>query len=94
MEVSGNYSLLFESVTERDKYLANTSNAMILTFTDSDSNEVEITLPNVKLSNWEPSNDIDEIVTQTADFTGHYDSSEGSSVAVAITNETESYTNL
>jgi hypothetical protein len=94
LETSGNYSLLFESVTERDKYLANTANALILTFTDANGFIVQLTLPKILLSNWEPSNTLDDIVTQTADFTAHYDSTQGESIRAVITNSTVSYTNL
>lgn len=94
LEVNGNYSLLFEDATERDKYLNDTQNAMILTFTDADSNSIKITVPNVRLNNWEPSNDLDEIVSQTATFSGHYDDSEGESIRAVVTNDVSSYTNL
>lgn len=94
LSVSGNYSLLFGATTDRDKYLNNTANALILTFTDDNSQYVKITLPKVMIKNWEPSNDLDEIVTQTADFEAHYDSSQGESVRCVVRNDTASYTNL
>jgi len=93
LEVSGNYSLLFEATTDRDKYLANTANAMILTFTNG-SNSVKITLPKVLISNWTPSNDLEDIVSQTADFQAHYDTSAGESIRAVIRNTTSSYLNL
>lgn len=93
LETSGNYSLLFESSTDRDKYLANTANAMILTFT-SGASVITITLPKVMLSNWSPSNSLDDIVSQTADFSAHYDSTTTYSISATVTNTTASYTNL
>lgn len=93
LEVTGNYSLLFDSTTERDKYLANTANAMILTFTNG-LNSVKITLPKVMIKNWDSSNDIDKEVSQTADFESHYDSTTATSISAVIRNTTASYTNL
>jgi len=93
LEVTGNYSLLFDGVTDRDKYLANTANAMILTFTNG-NNSVKITLPKVLIKNWDASNDIDKEVSQTADFEAHYDSTALTSISAVIRNATESYTNL
>lgn len=94
LEVSGNYSLLFEATTDRDKYLNETANTLILTFTDVDGNIVKITLGKINVSNWEPSNALDDIVTQTADFTAHYDATQTEAVRVVVTNDTASYTNL
>lgn len=93
LEVAGNYSLLFESTANRDKYLENTANAMILTFTNGD-NYVKITLPKVMISNWEVSNELEDLVSQTADFQAHYDSTAGSSISAVVRNTTSSYTNL
>lgn len=94
IETSGNYVLLFESTTDRDKYLNETANALILTFTDADSNSVKITIPKINIGNWEPSNDLNEIVTQTADFLAHYDATATESIRVVVTNDVTSYTNL
>lgn len=94
LETSGNYTLLFEDVTNRDKYLNETVNALILTFTDADGNSIKITLPKVLISNWEPSNDLNEIVMQTADFMAHYDATATESVRIVVTNDVASYTNL
>lgn len=94
LEVSGNYSLLFEDATVRDKYLNETANAMILTFTDANSNIVKITLSKVNIKNWEPTNDLNEIVVQSADFEGFYDASQTEAIRVVVTNDTSSYTNL
>lgn len=94
LETSGNYSLLFDSATERDKYLANTANAMILTFTDANGCSVKISLAKIQISNWEPSNSTDDVVTQTADFTAHYDATQSESLRVVVKNTTASYTNL
>lgn len=93
LEVSGNYSLLFEATTDRDKYMNNTANAMILTFTNGD-NSIAITLPKVLISNWEVSNELEDLVSQTADFQAHYDATAGTSISVVVRNTTSSYTNL
>jgi len=92
--VSGNYSLLFDGTDNRDKYLDDTQNAAIFTFTDADDKYIKITIPNLRLSNWTPSNDLDEVVTQTADFTGHYDSTQTEGIRVVVRNATETVTNL
>ncbi len=94
LETSGNYSLLFEATTDRDKYLNETANALILTFTDVDGNSIKITLPKIMINNWEPSNALNDIVTQTADFMAHYDATATESVRVVVTNDVASYTNL
>ena len=94
LETSGNYSLLFESVTDRDKYLNETANAMILTFTDVDGNIVKITLSRVLINNWEPNNSLNDIVAQTAEFIAHYDATQTESIRVVVTNDVASYTNL
>ena len=94
LSVAGNYSLLFDAVTNRDKYLDDTQNAAIFTFTDADDKYVKITIPNLRIANWEPSNDLDEIVTQTADFQGHYDDTQDEGIRSVVRNATESYTNL
>lgn len=94
LETSGNYSLLFEATTDRDKYLNETANAMILTFTDVDGNIIKITLPKVLINNWESSNAINDIVTQTADFIAHYDATATESIRIVVTNDVASYTNL
>lgn len=92
--VSGNYSLLFDSTANRDKYLNDTKNAAIFTFTDADSKYIKITIPNLRIANWTPSNDLDEIVSQTADFNGHYDSTQAEGIRVVVRNATEDVTNL
>lgn len=94
LETSGNYSLLFEATTDRDKYLNETANAMILTFTDADGNSIKITLQKILINNWEPSNAINDIVTQTADFIAHYDATATESIRIVVTNDVASYTNL
>lgn len=94
LEISGDYSLLFEATTDRDKYLNNTANAAIFTFTDSNLNYVKITLPNVLLSNWTAENSLDDVVTQTAEFSAHYDTTQQTSITTVIRNTTPSYTNL
>lgn len=94
LETSGNYSLLFESTTDRDKYLNETANAMILTFTDTDGNIVKITMAKVLINNWEPSNSLNDIVAQTAEFVAHYDATQTESIRVVVTNDVATYTNL
>jgi len=94
LSVAGNYSLLFDAVTNRDKYLNNTQNAGIFTFTDSSDKYIKITIPNLRIANWEASNDLDEIVTQTADFSGHYDYTQAEGIRAVVRNATASYTNL
>ncbi|MHC1728063.1 MAG: phage tail tube protein [Syntrophobacteraceae bacterium] len=94
LEVTGDYSLLFESATEQAKYLANTANAMILTFTDASGNSIVITLPNVLLSNWESDNALEDTVIQSANFTAHYATATTESIRVVVTNTTATYLNL
>jgi len=94
LETSGNYSLLFDSTTERDKYLADTMQAVILKFTDATGNFVKITIPKVKLNNWDPSNDMDKIVSQSSDFGAHYDATTGESIRVVVKNKIASYLNF
>lgn len=93
LEIEGEYSLLFRNVTDRDKYINDTQNAMILTCTNG-THSIKITLPNVRINNWEASNDIDDVVSQTAEFRAHYDATENTSVIAVVTNDTASYTNL
>lgn len=93
MEFSGNYSLLFEDTTEHEKYLNNTANAGVFTFTNGD-NYIKITLPKINISNWEADNELDDIVTQTAEYGAHYDSIEGEGMRVVVRNATESYANF
>lgn len=93
LEVTGNYSLLFTETATRDKYLNNTANAMILTFTNG-NNSVKITLPKVLIKNWEADNSLDDTVVQTADFEAHYDTTALTSISAVIRNGTASYTNL
>lgn len=94
LQVNGNYSLLFDEVANRDKYLNNTQNAGIFTFTDSDGGFIKITIPNLRIANWEPDNDLNEIVSQTADFQGHYDVTQDEGIRVVTKNSTASFTNL
>jgi len=94
LETSGDYSLLFESNVDRDKYLNETTNAMILTFTDAGGNIVKITIPKVLLKHWEPNNSLNDIVVQTSEFMAHYDPTATESIRVVVTNTVASYTNL
>jgi len=94
LEIEGEYSQLFDSVVDRDLYLANTPKVMILEFTDNDNHGVKITLPKVAIANWEPSNDLDEAVSQTSEFKAHYDATTNESIRAVVTNNTASYTNL
>ena len=94
LEISGNYSLLFDDLVERDKYLNNTANAMILTFTDASGNSIKITLSKVMIKNWDPSNSIDDIVSQSSDFNAVYNATAQEAIRVVIKNTTETYTNL
>lgn len=93
LEVNGSYSLLFEDTADRDKYLNMTDNAIVLEFTDGTS-AIKVYLPKVNINNWEPSNDIDSPVSQTADFTAHYDATTAAQIYTSVNNTVASYTNL
>lgn len=91
--MEGTYSLVFKDTTQLNKYLNNTKNAMVVTFSTGNK-FIKLILSNVLLSNHEPDNALDDLVVEEAEFGAHYDSTEGEGMRAVVRNNTASYTNL
>jgi len=100
-EVDGDYTLFFESTTDRDHYetlldSANPVRAMIVTFTgdsigSAETEEIKIEIPNFHLRERNVDTAIAGFLTESPTFVAEYDPTETVSVRVTVTNTTASY---
>jgi len=88
-EVSGSFTVLFESETQKDAYTDLTKQALAVTFEGSDTGKITITIPQFRLQSAPISTPIDDINEQTAEFVAEYDGSD--TITVEITNAVDSY---
>lgn len=71
--VTGSYTLYFDSVTDRDRYMALNKTAIQATFTGITNESLRIRLPEVRLNEWEVETDLDDFYVQTCTFTAEDD---------------------
>lgn len=100
-EVDGDYTLFFESTTERDHYEtlldgANIVRAMIVTFTgdsigNGETEEIKIEIPNFHLRERNVDTAIAGFLTESPTFVAQYDPDEAVSIRITVTNTTASY---
>ena len=101
LEIGGEYSLFYESTTDRVHYEtildgADAVRAMIVSFTggsigNAETEEIEIRIPNFYLSDRGVDTAISGFITESPSFVANYDVTELKSIQVKITNETSSY---
>jgi len=102
LEVNGEYTLFFESTTQRSHYetlLTGTDivTAMIVTFTgdaigtEAVSEEIEIIIPNFHLSERSVDTAVAGFITENPTFVAEYDPTETKSVQIKVTNTVSSY---
>jgi len=100
-EVTGEYTLFYESTTDRVHYEtivagADPVRAMIVTFSGAsigvaETEEIEIRIPNFYLKDRGVDTAIAGFITESPSFVANYDTDETKSIQVKITNETASY---
>lgn len=94
-DINGNFDTDQVDSTFRDHYFNQENKALRLTMTRSDvtigtgteNPTIEITLPNITFEDYEPDRSRDEVVTNSMDFTAHYDDSEAKAIKMRIINE-------
>ena len=96
LEIGGNYTLFFEDTTERQAHESQTERAMIVTFTGDDigsneQEEIQIRIPKFHITERSVDSSPAGFVTENPTFVVDYDSTEGYSIEIKITNETASY---
>jgi hypothetical protein len=95
LEVDGEYTLFFETTTERAAYEALTKRALIVQFIGgaigSDYEEIFIGLPLVHLRERAIDTAIAGFMTESPTFVAEYDTVEAKSIEVLVTNNTVSY---
>lgn len=92
---TGKFTIFFASETERNKFLANTSQSMELVLTHSDAlgilnYKIDITLPKIQYEAY-PFDDEEGLLAAKVDFKAVYDSSSTYLVSTAVTNQVTSY---
>lgn len=101
-EISGSFVADFEDVEDYyDVFKDGGYKAMQITMERDDLDElgtgsglypmVQITLPRVSFDGYTPDRPIDDIVTESIDFMGHYDEEEGAAVTFTVQNEQADY---
>jgi len=95
-EVSGSYTLFFEDTTERAAHEAQTKRAMIVSFKgdsigSGETEEIKIEIPKFHITERSVDTAPAGFVTENPSFVADYDSSNGFSIRVTVTNETASY---
>lgn len=95
-EANGDYTLFFEDTTERAAHENQTLRAMIISFTGSDigtgeQEEIKIEIPEFHITERSVDTAPAGFVTENPSFVCDYDSTEGYSIRVTITNEHSSY---
>jgi hypothetical protein len=101
LEVGGNYTLFYESTTDRVHYEtllngANVVRAMVITFTggsigSGETEEIKIEIPNFILTDRSVDTAVSGFITENPTFNVMYDPTVAYSVKVTVTNETASY---
>lgn len=89
LEITGSYSLHFESTTELAKYLANTKNAMIVTFEGAligatSKETIQLKLGKLVLTKPPVEYNIDGILILNQDFTVEYDATDVELTAIVV----------
>ena len=91
MVITGSYTLHFEDLTELNKYLANTKNAMVINFIGAqigatEFEEIQIALGKVILTSPPIEHNIDGLLVLTQEFEVEYDATDAE-IEVVVTNE-------
>lgn len=100
-EVEGEYTLFYESTTDRDHYetLLNNSDpvrAMIVSFTGNsigsgETEEIQIKIPNFYLHDRTVDTASNGFITENPSFVAEYDPTESKTIQIVVTNQTASY---
>lgn len=101
-EISGSFVADFEDPADYyDVFKSSGYKAMRIEMERDDMDElgsasglypkIQIDLPKVSFSGYTPERPIDDIVTESIEYVGHYDSDEGEAIIVTIQNEQENY---
>jgi hypothetical protein len=83
--LTGTLTTYFESRTLYEKFLNETSSSIVLTLTDLDGNDYEISMPNVKYNTGQPDVAGEGAVTIAMDFVALYDSTDDSQIKITRT---------
>jgi hypothetical protein len=83
--LTGTLTTYFESKTLYEKFLNETSSSIVLTLTDLDGNDYEISMPNVKYNTGQPDVAGEGAVTIAMDFVALYDSTDDSQIKITRT---------
>lgn len=80
--VSGSVGVYFQDKTMLEKFLNETASDLVFTLIDPDTNQYEITLPNIKYTGGQPDVSGEGPVTISMPFTALYDATEGSNITI------------
>ena len=83
--LTGTLTTYFENRTLYEKFLNETSSSIVLTLTDLDGNDYEISMPNVKYNTGQPDVAGEGAVTIAMDFVALYDSTDESQIKITRT---------
>lgn len=80
--VTGNLTVFFQSKALLDKFINETSSALIFTLVDPAGNAYDFTFPNIKYNGGQPDVDGEGEITVSLPFIALYDSTEGSNITI------------
>lgn len=92
LNISGDYEALYDATTYRDYFTANTKKAIQIEVIGStligatQYNKLVIQIARTAIDEWTRSDGQNEIITQTAGFTGEYSLSETQSINISLQN--------
>jgi len=84
INITGDFTKLYEDVTYRALGLADTEKAMRVKVINSDSNYVQLDFPKVKLTDWNEGEDLDAYMEETFGFEAYRDDTNGLVVGTLV----------
>jgi hypothetical protein len=76
LEITGSYTLFFESTTDRDAYRNITKRAMQITLTGNTNESVVINVPHIRINEWAPKTGLDDFFVENVSFTAELDTTQ------------------
>lgn len=92
-KITGSFKLLFETETQKDAFIGLTKQAMTITFTGENNDEIVINIPQFRVENWNEDGGIDDVDREAIEFTvENYDESgEEMAISLEVTNDVDEY---
>lgn len=91
LRVSGSFKLLWEDATQLTAFRNLTKQSITISFEGADDSSIAISIPSVRVDEWEAEADIDDLVHENIDFVAEYDAASDSTISIEVINKVEQY---